>query len=315
MTDSAVATTQQSPAPRTPEYVSALLEQVVIMGDLSKLTSEQRVIYYREVCQSLGLNPLTRPFDYLNLSGRGLQLYANKTATDQLRSIHGINIDGVDHAEVGELYVATVHGHDREGRADTEVGAVDVANLKGERRANAIMKAITKAKRRLTLSLAGLGWLDDSQVGSIDGAEVVDVDPETGEIARPEPSLADAVAAKRAAITSGPVPPDGPAAEGTPQPGIADGAGHDSAIDAGEPPHPAAGAQAEASQDVKGPAPAPAPDEVAQGPSTPDPASPAEPRSDSSATRCEGFGDKEGRCEREAGHKGNHRNADKETWA
>ena len=45
------------------------------------------------------------------------------------------------------------------------------------------MKAETKAKRRVTLSIAGLGWLDESETSSIKSAAVVDVDTETGEIA------------------------------------------------------------------------------------------------------------------------------------
>jgi len=37
---------------------------------------------------------------------------------------------------------------------------------------NAVMKAVTKAKRRLTLSLCGLGWLDETEVDSIPEARV-----------------------------------------------------------------------------------------------------------------------------------------------
>ena len=53
-------------------------------GDLSALDSGQRLAYYESVCQSLGLNPLTRPLEYLELNGR-LTLYAKRDATDQLR--------------------------------------------------------------------------------------------------------------------------------------------------------------------------------------------------------------------------------------
>ena len=49
---------------------AALMEQVVIGGDLSKLSAADRLTYYRNVCESVGLNPLTKPFDYLTLSGR-----------------------------------------------------------------------------------------------------------------------------------------------------------------------------------------------------------------------------------------------------
>jgi len=48
----------------------------------------------------------------------------------------------------------------------------------GEALANALMKASTKAKRRLTLSLCGLGFLDETEVGTIPGARDEPLDPE-----------------------------------------------------------------------------------------------------------------------------------------
>ena len=52
-----------------------VIESVVITGDLAALAPDQRVAYYNRVCQSLGLNPLTKPFDYIKLNGK-LTLYA-----------------------------------------------------------------------------------------------------------------------------------------------------------------------------------------------------------------------------------------------
>ena len=75
----------QTPTPAT-------IEDVLIRGDLSKLTEAQRTEYYMRVCHSLGLNPLTKPFDYLTLSGK-LVLYAKRDAADQLRKINGISIE------------------------------------------------------------------------------------------------------------------------------------------------------------------------------------------------------------------------------
>lgn len=66
------------------------MESVVIQGDLARLQREERVSYYRSVCESLGLNPLTKPFEYLMLNNR-LTLYARKDATDQLRASRGIS--------------------------------------------------------------------------------------------------------------------------------------------------------------------------------------------------------------------------------
>jgi len=159
--------------PSLPPSVSpATLERVLLAGDLSALTEAQRVEYYRAVCASLGLNPLTQPFQYLRLNGR-LVLYATRAATDQLRSLHGISIVEVRIERTDDLITVTVRGRARDGREDCEIGVVNVRGLQGDALANAEMKALTKAKRRLTLSLAGLGWLDESEIETIPGAQAV----------------------------------------------------------------------------------------------------------------------------------------------
>ena len=168
----------------TTQLDASAVEAVLIGVDLSKLTPTQRVNYYKSVCESIGLNMLTKPFDYINLNGK-LTLYAKKDATDQLRSIKGVSIDDVDLREVGDHFIVKVKGHDATGRADVEIGVVNKKDMQGNL-ANAQMKAVTKAKRRLTLSLCGLGWLDETEVETIPGAKPVIVEPETGEIVVPE---------------------------------------------------------------------------------------------------------------------------------
>jgi len=155
------------------------LEQILIGGDLSRLSPAQRLQYYKLICESLGLNPLTKPFDYIVLNGK-LTLYAKKDATDQLRSIKGVSIDDVDLKEVGDNFIVKVKGHDSSGRSDVEIGVVRKSDMQGNT-ANSQMKAVTKAKRRLTLSLCGLGWLDETEVETIPDAKPVVVS-ETGEI-------------------------------------------------------------------------------------------------------------------------------------
>jgi hypothetical protein len=151
------------------------------------LTESQRLEYYRAVCESLGINPLTRPFEYLKLNGR-LVLYATRAAADQLRAIHGISIVDARIERQDDLITVTVRGRTRDGREDLEVGVVSVAGLRGEALANAEMKAITKAKRRLTLSLAGLGWLDETETETI---------PDAQRVSEPAPALTDEVQALR----------------------------------------------------------------------------------------------------------------------
>jgi len=150
-----------------------VLEAVVIEGDLKHLSSEERVGYYRQVCNSVGLNPMTRPFDYIELNGK-LTLYAKRDAADQLRQIHGVSVKIISKEEIDGLFIVHVGAVDKTGRTDEDLGAVTIAGLKGENRANAMAKAMTKAKRRVTLSICGLGWLDESEVAGIPGAERAD---------------------------------------------------------------------------------------------------------------------------------------------
>lgn len=168
---------------------ASVLADVITKGDLAKLTPDQRVSYYRVVAESIGVNPLTRPFEYIILNGK-LTLYALKGCTDQLRKIHGISIPAGDvrtETTPDGVYVVTVRAVDRDGREDTDSGAVSVGGLKGPDLANAYMKALTKAKRRVTLSICGLGMLDESEVDAIPAARPVAVDLETGAIADPAP--------------------------------------------------------------------------------------------------------------------------------
>src|SRR6185312_2669379 len=123
----------------------SIIEQVVMQGDLSKLTSEQRIVYYNKVCESAGLNPLGNPFAYIHLNGK-LTLYAKKDCTEQLRKINGVSIESLDDKVIDDIYVVTAKAKDKHGRIDQAKGAVVIGNLKGEQKANAIMKAETKAK-------------------------------------------------------------------------------------------------------------------------------------------------------------------------
>lgn len=168
------------------DSVSAhVMEQVIATGNLAALTAPQRVEYYNALCKSLRLNPLTKPFEYITLNGK-LTLYARKDATDQIRRTLDVSITHLDKQFEEGLYIVTAHAQIPGGRVDTSTGAVSIDSLKGEARANAIMKAETKAKRRVTLSICGLGFLDESEVDSIADAGRPVVNHETGDILEAE---------------------------------------------------------------------------------------------------------------------------------
>lgn len=153
---------------------SDAVEMALVQGDLKNLSTEQRVEFYQRTCHSLGLNPLTQPFSYLNLNGK-LSLYARKDCTDQLRTIHEISVLEMSESEREGVYVVTAKVGNKAGRTDMAKGAVNIKGLIGEALANALMKAETKAKRRATLSICGLGWLDETETDTIPRAETVSV--------------------------------------------------------------------------------------------------------------------------------------------
>jgi hypothetical protein len=143
-----------------------IVEAVITRGDIAQLTPEERAKYYVKVCESIGLNPMTKPFEYITLNGR-LVLYARKDATDQLRKLHKISVTELTETEREGVFVVTAKVVNAEGRTDAAKGAVTITGLKGEALANALMKAETKAKRRATLSICGLGFLDETEIEDI----------------------------------------------------------------------------------------------------------------------------------------------------
>lgn len=149
------------------------IEAALVQNDLSKLSAEERLSYYKQVCESLGLNHLTQPFSYIVLNNR-LTLYAKRDAADQLRKIHGVSIEITGREVIGDVYVVTAKATTKDGRIDESTGAVHIKGLTGDGLANAYLKCETKAKRRVTLSLCGLGFLDETEVETIKDAQPVE---------------------------------------------------------------------------------------------------------------------------------------------
>lgn len=173
---------------------ASIMEEVLILGNLAELTPEERVNYYAKLCRSLGLNPLSKPFEYLELPAQGggkkMVLYAKKDCTDQLRNNRQVSVQIISRELIDEVFVVTARATTPDGRTDESIGAVPLCKeggewktaqggkrffeangkmdpLKPEDKANAMMKAETKAKRRVTLSICGLGMVDESEVESI----------------------------------------------------------------------------------------------------------------------------------------------------
>jgi hypothetical protein len=169
------------------EIDAKTLETVLLQGDLSGLSVSQRLTYYRRMCESAGLNPLAKPFEYLTMKGDGgkkLVLYARAEAFDQIRSAKGMSVKVLKREIDRENGVYTVVvqgklGNVSDERIDEASASVPIMKengswvknaegkpyfkgdgtfspMHGEDLSNAMMKCETKAKRRLTISMSGL---------------------------------------------------------------------------------------------------------------------------------------------------------------
>lgn len=142
------------------------LEKVLIKGDLAGLNEQQRVAYVSKICKALKISPLFQPFDYIPFDGK-IHIYAKRSCAEQLRQLRSISIKIVDRERLDGLYTVTAQARDKHGREDESIGSVDIKGLSGKFLANALMRAETKAKRRVTLSICGLGVLDELEAEDI----------------------------------------------------------------------------------------------------------------------------------------------------
>ena len=147
---------------------SAIISSVILSGDLSKLSATEKVSYFNGYCERLGLDPFTQPFQILRLQGKEI-LYLTRAGAQQLNKLHSVSHEIVSRNihEAASTYEVIARASLPDGRHTESIGAVTIAHLKGEAYCNALMKAETKAKRRATLDLLGLGLLDESEVASI----------------------------------------------------------------------------------------------------------------------------------------------------
>ncbi|MCP4900187.1 MAG: hypothetical protein GY906_24715 [bacterium] len=164
----------------TEEQINDILQQ----GDISNLDVTKRSRFLYRLAEKLKLDPFARPFDLIHVKkpdgSKKLIIYANKSASDQIRERDNLSVECLeegplvigDHVD-DSIYIFRVKISNPEGRTEFNVGAVSLAGLDGEDKANAIMKGWTKASRRATLGFAGLGFPDESEVGSIPGTVTV----------------------------------------------------------------------------------------------------------------------------------------------
>jgi hypothetical protein len=153
-----------------------IITNIVLNGDISALSNIQRVEYYNLLCKQFELNPAFKPFDILVLNGKTV-LYPNKNCAEQLRDKRQVSIirEDKEYNDKLNIYTVTVYGKDKFGKEDIASASITlskcdkstgykITKMNEIEISNQMMKCETKAKRRLTFSICGLGMYDEDQM-------------------------------------------------------------------------------------------------------------------------------------------------------
>jgi len=159
--------------PEDSQAIEEFAKGFIKKNDIAFMTEPQRAEYYLLLCKHLGLNPLTMPIQYIAFQGR-LVAYVTKGATDQLAArgkLSRVVLEGPDVREIdgSRFAYCKVRISTPDGREETSVAFLPAGRIDE----NLLMKCESKAKRRGTLSILGLGMVDESDADTMLGAEPV----------------------------------------------------------------------------------------------------------------------------------------------
>jgi hypothetical protein len=159
---------------------ASAIESFVLKGDISAMPPEQKASYYIDLCQRWELDPSTCPIEFILMQGK-LVPYVRKVGTDQIARKQRLTretIFGPEVVKIGEASVVMckVKVTAPDGRSEVSTATVPLKDP-----SNDFMKAETKAKRRATLSIHGLGLLDESELETMSGFTRVSLADALGE--------------------------------------------------------------------------------------------------------------------------------------
>lgn len=158
------------------QLAKEILFQVVTGGDTSAMTVDQKLEYYRVMCNKVDIDPALTPFIFIKTKN-GERLYASKSLTNQLGMKKMVSCTNTKQEMISGIFVANYRATTPDGRVTDEVGAVSVDGIVKDDLANCIMKAHSKAKRRAVLSHCGLGMLSEDETDTMGGAQATYVPP------------------------------------------------------------------------------------------------------------------------------------------
>lgn len=167
-----ISNTTKEPLSELPEEITLIL--INSNGNCGALNPQQKVIYYNWFCKNVGLEPASLPFQFLKDKTGREKLYCDRGGCAQLNKLYCVSHTDLGRKFEGNVLCVYMRASLPDGRHEDSLGAVNTKNLDGEMLSNAFMRAETKAKRRSTLDLLGLGMLDEEEVESLNGVVRLD---------------------------------------------------------------------------------------------------------------------------------------------
>lgn len=152
----------------------AALRKLLQHDDWSKLTEEEFGVRYLSLCSSLDLDFREKPIEFVRYpDGRYGPYIPARTSFALAAKRHvSTRYERMTHTRDEFSVVITAFGEiDGAYHEVTRQGTVSLRNRTGQDRANGMMHAETKASRRAILAFLKLGFLDESEVRDIEGAE------------------------------------------------------------------------------------------------------------------------------------------------
>ncbi len=171
-TETRAATAAQTTTEET-TLLDEILADVVAAGkDTSALSRDDRSALLVGLSRRLGLNPLSGAVMFLRTNGRET-LYVTKQGTDQIAARERLRRETIKGPELvvmegKKVILCQVRATHPDGRSEVSTATLALADI-----VNDMMKCETKAKRRATLSICGLGLLAEDEIETIPGAQTV----------------------------------------------------------------------------------------------------------------------------------------------
>ena len=110
---------------RIERVTNSVMAQVVGNGNLANLSDGHKVAYIKQMCESMGLNPWTKPIELISFKGKTIP-YLNRGGIDQLGFKYRLHFEysNVHEDEDRAIMIQWCTASDGNGRSIKQMGAL-----------------------------------------------------------------------------------------------------------------------------------------------------------------------------------------------